>query len=167
MSATLEYELDQADLEAFFTHHASHAPYILSRNRRMRWIWGVLFALLALAYASWSPGVSVAFAIIGVALLVFYGRLNRWWYIRHNLRINAGPDGPCLGAMRLELAGGQLLIEAPEGSSKLELSSIRRIDESDTHFFVYMGPVSAIIVPKLGGQAEAFVQSVRTAQAAA
>jgi hypothetical protein len=130
----------------------------------MRWIWGGLFALLASAYGSWSLAGTIMFVMIAVIFLLFYARVNRWWYIRHNLRINSGPDGPRFGATKLELAGGQLLVEAPEGSSKLDLSAIRRIDECDTHFFIYTGPVSAIIVPKLGSQAEVFIRSVRSAK---
>jgi hypothetical protein len=167
VSTTLEYELGQADMGAFFAHHASHAPYIVARNRRMRWIWAGLFALLALAYFSWSPGGGLAFLALAIVFLLFYGRLNRWWYVRHNRRLNTGPDGPRLGTTKLELAGGHLLVEAPEGSSKLDLSAIRRIDESDSHYFIYLGPVSAIVVPKAGGQAESFVKALRGAEAAA
>jgi hypothetical protein len=167
MSVTLEYELGQADLEAFFEHHASHAPYIAARNRRMRWVWAGIFTLLALAYSTWSPGGSVAFLGLAVAFLLFYGRLNRWWYVRHNRRVNAGPDGPRLGQTKLELAGGQLLVEAPEGSSRLDLAAVRRIDESDSHYFIYLGPVSAVIVPKAVGTADAFVRALRSGEAAA
>jgi hypothetical protein len=170
LNSTLEYELGHSDLEAFFTHHAHHAPYIVKRNRRMRWIWAAVFTLTAAAYAPVSPAGALVFAVIAVTFLAVYGRLNRWWYIRHNRRLNAGPDGPRLGHIRLERASGQLLVEAPEVSSRLELSAIRRIDESDSHYFIYMGPVSAIIVPKSGtrgGSPAAFVQSIREAQAAA
>lgn len=167
MSTTLEYKLGHADMEAFFEHHASCAPYIVARNRRMRWIWGGLFALLALAYSSWSPGGAFAFLVLAIVFLLFYGRLNRWWYVRHNRRLNTGPDGPRFGITRLELSGGHLLVEAPEGSSKLELSAIRRIDESDSHYFLYLGPVSAVVVPKADGRAESFVRALRNAVAAA
>jgi hypothetical protein len=163
MSATLKYELGQADMEAFFAHHASHAPYILARNRRMRWVWGGLFALLALAYFSQSLGGGLTFLALAIVFLLFYGRLNRWWYIRHNRRLNTGPDGPRLGTTKLELAGGHLLVEAPEGSSKLKLSAIRRIDESNSHYFIYLGPVSAVVVPKAGDQAENFINALRGA----
>ncbi len=82
--------------------------------------------------------------------LAFYGCLNRWWYVRHNRRLNAGPDGPLLGLTKLELSAGQLHVAAPEGSLTLDLSAIRRIEESESHYFIYLGPVSGIIVPKSG-----------------
>jgi hypothetical protein len=167
MDAHLEYELDQGDLEAFFEHHATHAPYIRARNRRMRWIWGGVFALLALAYASRWPAAGLAMLVIGAVFLGFYGSLNRWWYVRHNRRINAGPDAHRPGATRLGIAEGRLHIEAPDGSSQLEMTAIRRIEESGAHFFVYTGPASAVIVPRLDGRAEEFVQALREARSAA
>jgi hypothetical protein len=65
------------------------------------------------------------------------------------------------------MAGFEVLTEeAPEGSSKLELSAIRRIDESNSHYFIYLGPVSAVVVPKAGDQAENFINALRGAEAA-
>jgi hypothetical protein len=162
----IDYELGQSDLAAFIAHHAEHAPCIVKRNRRMRWIWAGVFALTTLASAPSSPTGAFAFATVAVVFLVFYARFNRWWYVRHNRRLNAGPDGPRLGHTKLELRSGEIAIEAPEGSSKLSLSAIRRIEESDSHYFIYLGPVSAIILPKSGthgDQPRALVQSIRDA----
>jgi hypothetical protein len=46
MSSTIEYTLTREDLEAFFAYHAEHAPYVVERNRRRRWIWAGIFAVL-------------------------------------------------------------------------------------------------------------------------
>jgi len=165
MAPTFQYELGPADMEAFFVHHAAQAPYLAARNRRMRWIWGVAFALLALVYASRSPHTSIALLAFALAYLPFYGRLNRWWYIRHQRRLFAGPDAPRLGAMTLELADGQLLVAEPEGSARLELSAIKRIDESASHYFLYVGPAAAIVVPRRPDGADGFVQALREAGA--
>jgi hypothetical protein len=167
MNATLEYDLGPGDLEAFFIHHATRAPYITSRNRRMRLLWGGLGALVAVAYARMSVWWGIAFTVLLVTFLALYGPLNRWWYVRQNLRLNAGPDGPRLGAMRVRLdSPGQLLVEGPEGSSRLALSAVRRIEESASHFFIYTGPAAAIIVPKQAGRALAFMEALRVARAA-
>jgi hypothetical protein len=69
--------------------------------------------------------------------------------------------------VKIELAGSQLLVAAPEASSRIELSAIRRIGESDTHYFIYIGPVAAIVVPKARAGSQEFVSSLRTAMAAA
>jgi len=170
MDTTIEYELDRSDLEAFFAHTAEHTPYFVKRNRRMRWFWGAAFGVIALLYARSSPAFSVVLASFAVLFLAFYGRLNRWWFVRHNRRLNAGPDGPRLGHTKLELCPGELAVETPEGSARLALSAIRRIDESDSHYFIYMGPVSALVVPKStdrGDPIGTFIRSVREAQGAA
>ena len=165
-SMTLDYELEASDLEAFFAHHAKNAPYLVSRNRRMRWIWAGLFALLAIViYETRSRAEGVSLGILAAIYLLFYGRLNRWWYVRHNRRLNSGPDGPRLGPVKLELEGGKLVITAPEASSQIELSAIRRIDESDAHYFIYLGPASAGIVPKRSRGAQEFVRELRSATA--
>lgn len=170
MDSTIEYELDRSDLEAFFAHTAGHTPYLVKRDRRMRWIWAAVFGAIALLYARLSPAFALVFAGLAVIFLAFYPRLNRWRFVRHNRRLNAGPDGPRLGHTKLELCPGELAVETPEGSARLALSAIRRIDESESHFFIYMGPISAVILPKSaaqGGAAGAFVQSIRNAQSAA
>ncbi|WKZ79758.1 MAG: hypothetical protein QY327_10470 [Fimbriimonadaceae bacterium] len=161
MSATLEYELGQADMEAFYAHHATHAPYIVAHNRRMQWIWGSVFALLALVYFSKSLAGGFAFLSIAIAFVLLYGRLNRLWYISHNRRLNSGPDGPRYGTTNLKLADGYLLVEAPVGSAQFELSAIRRIDESNSHHFLYLGPASALVVAKALNQTESFINTLR------
>lgn len=133
----------------------------------MRWVWFGTFALLALVISFESISGSVVFLGLSVISLVFYVRVNRWWYVRHNRRINAGPDGPRVGVTKLELADRHLLIDAPEVSANLELSAIRRIDESHSHYFIYLGPISAGIIPKVAYDAESFVQALRDAVAAA
>ncbi len=166
MGPTLHYELRREDLEAFFRHHATHAPYIVTRNRRWRWVWTVLLGLLGLVYWRLTPVGGFLFLALAVLAFLFYARLNAWWYVRHNRRVNLGADGPRLGAVQLELAGGRLRAEFPEGASELDLSAIRRIDESVSHYFIYLGPVTAAIVPK-SPEAEAFLEAVRAASAAA
>ncbi len=162
---TLEYELGQRDFEAFIVHHAAHAPYIVKSNRRMLWVWGGLFALVTLVMAQRSPAGGVAFATINIISLSFYGRLNRWWYVRRNLQMFAGPDGPRFGATRLELGPDRLHVDVPGGRSEIELSAIHRIDESESHFFLYLDPVAAIIVPKSGDGVDGFVQALRSEMA--
>ena len=167
MSVAIQYQLDSKDMEAFFRHHASHAPYIVARNQRMRWIWSGLFALMALLYFLSSLKGGLAFLALAVVYLLFYGRLNRWWYVRHNRRIHSGPDGPRLGPVKLELVGEHLLVEGAEGSSRLQLSAIRRVDESESHYFIYLGPVAAVVLPKSAAGVEAFLEELRSARGAA
>ena len=170
MNSAIEYELDRSDLEAFFAHAAEHTPYLAKRTRRMRWIWFSVFGVMALLYVRSSVTAALVWAGLAVLFLAFYGRLSRWMFVRHNRRVNAGPDGPRLGHTKLELGPGELVAETSEGSARLALSAIRRIEESDSHYFIYFGPIAAIVVPKSatrGCPPDAFVQSIREAQSAA
>lgn len=146
----VEYDLDASDLRAFFVHHARHAPHIVKRNRRMWWVWASILAVLVFIYGQVSLLFAAVSACAGAALLAVYGPLTRWFYVRHNCRLNAGPDGFRLGRMTLELDGDRLLVDGADGSSRLELSAIQRIEEGPSHYFLYLGPAAAIIVRKHG-----------------
>jgi len=162
----LEYTLNHGDLDAFFAHHADHAPYIRARNRRMRWLWVGLFGLFAILLYESSKTMSLACGALAVAYLLFYVPLNRWWYVRHNHRLNAGQESLATGRVRLSLQGSQLLVDGESASSTFQLSALQRIESSATHYFLYTGPAMALIIPKVGGEAEALVRSIRDAKAA-
>jgi len=163
----LEFTLKDDDLDAFFVHHVSNAPHLVSRNRRRRWIWFGIFALLAvLLYPSSSPAALV-FSIAAMAYLLFYEPLNRWWYIRHNRRINSGQPNLARGHVRVALSGDQLHVEGEHASTVFALTAILRIEESTTHYFLYTGPSMAIIIPKLRSNTETLIQSIRDAKAVA
>lgn len=119
--------------------------------------------MLVVALGLWveSPVFGLGFLGVAAAFIVLYGPLNAWWYVRYNRQLNASQDAQVVGRTRLELENGQLSIEAVEGSSTMKTSAIRRIDESDSHFFIYFGPSIAQIVPKSVVQSEQFVQCLR------
>ena len=163
----LEFTLRDDDLDAFFAHHAVHAPHISARNRRMRWIWFGIFAVLAvLSYRTSSPAALV-FGVSSIAYLLFYIPLNQWWYRRHNHRVNSGQRSQATGRVKVTLKGDQLHVEGEHASSVVALAAILRIEESTTHYFLYTGPSMAIIIPKLGSDAATLIQSIRRAQAVA
>ena len=164
---TLNYELTSEDLEAFFQHHARHAPYITKRNTRMRWLWAACLALLSVGFVERSPARAAGILALAAVFAALYPSLNTWWYVRHNRKLNAGPDAPVLGAVTLLLDGEHLVAEAPEGSSTLELSAVRRIEESSEYFYIYTSPIAALIVPKRYAEAAAFVASLQASRAAA
>jgi hypothetical protein len=167
VSAPLQFELAPRDLEAFASHHATEAPHLVRRIRRMRLVWAVIFGVIAWEYAKTSVPGALGFLVIGGAYLAAYGPLNRFLYVRQNRNLNTGPDAPRLGPVTLRLERGRLRVDAREGSSTLQPSAIRRVTESRTHYFLYVGPTSAIIVPKTGvtgGDPAAFVRAVREAK---
>ncbi|MAE62144.1 MAG: hypothetical protein CMJ49_12410 [Planctomycetaceae bacterium] len=166
MTVALDYQLTAADLDAFAVHHAAHAPHLRRHNQRMRWVYAIVFGLIAVGYAQFATTGAVIFAVIAVIYLIFYARFNRWWVVRHSRRANAGPDGPTLGPIQLRLTDDQLLIDEPEGNARLAVTAIRRFDESDTHHFIYLGPSAALIVPKAVDGAADFIQALRDGVAA-
>ena len=116
MSKTLQYDLNQQDMEAFYAHHVAHAPYLVARYRRLRWTSSGIFVLIALAYLPLRSSGTAVFLVLAVVYFVFFYRIHHWSYVRYYRRVNAGPDGPRLGAVKLELTDHDLLVESPEAS---------------------------------------------------
>jgi hypothetical protein len=166
VTSPLHFEITPRDLEAFASHHAAEAPHLVGRIRRMRLVWAGVFGLIAWEYSKTSVSGALGFLVVGAAYLAAYGPLNRFLYVRQNRNLNNGPDAPRLGPVTLRFEAGRLEVEATQGSSTLQPSAIRRVTESPTHYFLYLGPTSAIIVPKTGvtgGDPGAFVRAVRVA----
>ena len=136
ISKTLQYELNQQGMEAFYAHHVAHAPYLVARYRRLRWTSSGIFVLIALAYLPLRSSGTAVFLVLAVVYFVFFYRIHHWSYVRYYRRVNAGPDGPRLGAVKLELRDHDLLVESPEASSRINLSAVRRIDESDSRYYL-------------------------------
>jgi hypothetical protein len=148
---TLDYDLTRADLDAFATHQAAIAPHLVARIRRMRLVWAVVFTVIVWEYAKISPAGALGFAAVGLAYLAAYGPLNRFLYARQNRRLNRDPEAPRAGHVSLEL------------TTSLRSGAIRRVDRSPAHHFVYIGPTSAIIIPRSGavrGDPDAFVDGI-------
>lgn len=167
---TLEYELTRADLDAFATHHAAHAPDLAQRIRRMRFVWAVVFAVIAVEYGRISPVGAVGFGALGVAYIALYGRLNRFLYVQQSRGLKRGPEVPGVGPVTLTLMSGALLVDGRAGQARVALSRIRRVEESPSHYFVYVGPTAGLVVPRAGvatGDPEAFVRALRAALPAA
>jgi hypothetical protein len=163
---TLEYQLEQADLEAFAAHHVAHAASLARRIRRMRIVWTVVFVVIVVEYARTSPAGAFAFAAVAIAYLALYGPLNRFLAGRQTHGLNRRPPTPRSGGVRLTLQGGALAVEAAEGTGRFVPRDVGQIDETPSHYYLHVGPSSAIIIPRSGlatGDPDAFVRALRAA----
>jgi hypothetical protein len=132
----------------------------------MRWIWAGVLGLIVAAYALVNTSGALFMAVVAVVYLALYAPLNRWWYVRHNIRINK--DGaPGLGSVKLSFDGDELKVEGEDMSTNMKPSAIQRIDTCPSHHFLYIGPVSAIVIPRYAMEVDTLVQAVRGAQAVA
>jgi hypothetical protein len=167
VSSVIEFEVRQEDLEAFFCHHARHAPYLIKEERRTRWFSASAIALVGLLLLKLDLAIAIAIFVGAFIYFVFYPFLGRRWYVRHNLRASSSGRGQEMGAVKLTLENDSILAEAKDSSSKYKLSAIHGIEESKSHYFVYVGPAMALVVPKNCNNSEAFIQEIRGANAAA
>jgi len=162
--SSLEYELTGADVDAFATYHVGHDAHLAKRITRMRWVWAVVFAVIGFEYARTSKLGGLAFAGIAIAYLAIYGPMNRYLFRRQmGGGMHRGP-APGIGRVTLRLTSDGLVVDGSNGTTRLEASAIRRIEAAPAYYFLYVGPLAAIIVPRTGvsrGDPDAFVRALQ------
>ena len=166
VTPALRFDLTKSDLDALASHHADESPHLRNRIRRMRLLWAGIFGLIAWEYSKTSVPGALAFLALGAAYVAGYGPLNRFLYVRQSRNLNAAPETPRLGPVTLRFEQGRLRVESSEGAATVQPQAIRRIAETPAHWFLYVGPTAAVIVPKMGvegGDPAALVAAVREA----
>ena len=158
MTPVVEYVLGPADDRAFFAHHARHAPHRLAAERRVLIAGSALLAPLVLAVHWLAPLLALPVFVAATALLALWRPLSRWSFVLCSVRESAAQHG----LVRLELAGDDLVLPGRDGPFAIPVAHVLRIDESATHWFVYLEPTSAIVLPRSAPGA-AFVRALGAA----
>lgn len=139
------------DIVAFNLHHLKH-----SRQGRRSIVTGILICIvLALAlrgYANATVGHTIGIVALAINILVLsamYVALLLWMTARQ-VRRNYSDDKPnaSTGRHELTLKDDELVEISETGSRSARYDSIRNIDETEQHVFVYLGPLEAHIIPK-------------------
>ncbi len=104
---------------------------------------------------------------MAIIVVVSYVPFARWWYVLHNRRVNRTAANTSLGFKRLFLENRQLTLQGLETTTTLKPSAIQRVEESVTHYFIYIGPMQAIVVPKYSEQVSSFMEALLEFRAAA
>jgi len=130
----------------------------------MRVVWAVVFAIIGIDYARTSGLGALGFTAVAIAYLVLYGPINRYIYLRQTRGVRQR-HAPGVGRVVLGLSANALTVDGSNGTVRLEYAAVRRIEESPTHYFLYVGPAAAIVVPRdrvAKGDPEAFVHALRS-----
>ncbi len=171
----LQAQLDIDDYLALDTHVWSRPR---PRAVRVRIAWGLVAAwcVFTLAFV-WSKGAIAApaslprylappplagglFAAAGLALLLRLRPVVARWNYRAALR---GPGSDFLAPLTYEATARSVSVRSPHGM--LERGTLVSIEETPAHLFLFMGPNSAIILPRRGQPAEALDAFRAAAQA--
>jgi hypothetical protein len=160
---TIEYETTDEDTVVFQLHHCLTTP----ASRRTLQAWRLMSTYVGAA-AAFTLGVSasqrllvglVALLAVGAVIWAAWPGIWRRWARKAILRVVGG--GTERHRMTIEPAG---LREQTEKNDSLNMwSGVQRINDTDTHVFVYVGPALAFIIPKRGQarEVEEFVCEIR------
>lgn len=142
------YEFEMDDMVAFGDHHTAHDPYFVSEVQKKRWISVILFAGLAFIGYERTPKLSVTMGMLGLAFFLFYASLIRWLYRRQNRRLLQLYDPAYFSRGELILENHQLRKKSAAGESILKITTLNRVEETPSYYFIYAGPIHVIVVPK-------------------
>jgi YcxB-like protein len=162
----IEYRVEDGDIVAFLDHHSEHSAAAREIRRRQTYGYAILITILVLVL--WFFG-GMALAI---AILVLGPVWVAWWPARARrlARKQAAalyPEGPNPmfdGPHVLRLDEGGLVSIAPGAESRMPLTNIQRVVETEDHLFVYVGSIQAFVVPRhrvARGDVRAFAEQLR------
>ena len=146
----LEYRFEKGDLVSFLDYHCQHSEALREIRRGQMYGYAILFAAFALVY--WFFGETA----LGIAFLVLGPAWAAWWPARarrlareqaatfYAQGSNALPEG--LYALKLD--DEALFLRSPESAARIPLASVKRIVDVPDYFYIYVGPIQALIIPR-------------------
>lgn len=161
---TIEYEMTQEDHLALILHSLEQGP----AQRFMvglRWI--VILTLIGLAlwvgFEVNAPGVVAPFGVVPAVLIWRFGPRYERWAMASTIRRKAKKDGlGHTGRMQLTLVEEGLRSESAISNGMTLWPAFDRIEETDTHAFIFVAPRIALVIPKrIGDDATAFLARFR------
>lgn len=163
----IEYNISIADVETFSLYSLMRSP-LAKRNLRAGQI-SFAFMMLVMFSFMTVPTLGAEGLVVPMLLAVAAAVLHPVFYaysIRAMVRRNysVGKNRTVLGRHRLKLLESELREESEASSHSIRYDAIERVDESDSHVFIYVTVVSAHVLPKnavSSGEVASFVASLR------
>jgi hypothetical protein len=147
-----EYSLTTKDYVAFNAHAARVSEPLKTQVGRMRALCTVIgplamFVAVGVLFHDWIGG---AVAAVPAAIVIWFGypRVNRWVTDRTLQRLAAHDGLGLTGTARLVIDDTGLHEELAGMTTSIGWNNVNRIDETAEHAFVFVTPVSGLIVPK-------------------
>lgn len=148
----INYELTETDYLDFNLHHAKSSPTIQHSILVQRLLGPVVF-LIAPFFAAKKSGLPlwywfILFGIVSVVWFVFYPKYLNRDISRKTLKIiKEGENENILGKKTIVLTSDDIIETGLSSDEKVKLSSIKKIEETEKHIFIYISSMSAFIVP--------------------
>ena len=142
---TINCNLTESDYRAF-------RRYVMFRYRKVHWYYGViLISLLALVWFSNEPGTQVPKKIAGlVGVLVVWLIFIALFAVGSKLltRFTGGRFRGSLGPHVFEIGEDRFVESNSEGRKETTLAGLKRVAETDSHFFVLSKAGAGYVIPK-------------------
>jgi len=144
----LSFSLERADLEAFSTHRSKTTQ---QRFYRVMW-WWFLILLLVLTVVDALKGRVVRFGVWAclVLLWLLFGHRSFAWLQLFLLRksLEHSDLSSLIGDQHLSIEDNCLRCRSQGGETLIKWSSIKRVEQTDAHAFIYVNDISALIIPR-------------------
>ena len=142
---TINCDLNESDYKAF-------RRFVLFRYRKMHWLISVvLVSLLALDWFSYKPNTPTAEKVAGiVGLLVVWAIIMLGFMITWKLlaRFTGGRFRGSVGPHVFDISEEAFSESNSQRRQEVHLEGLRRVAETDSHFFVLTNTGTGYVIPK-------------------
>lgn len=145
-----EYTLSEEDFLAFQLFNVSTTGNLKKRKRRTQILLPISFLALAAAfYFDSNTAMSIYFVGCAVVFALFYGKYMHWRYKQHYIKQVKRYYSNLFGmSIQIQLQDDALLSQDKTSESKVNLSEITVVNETDKHFFLRISNANSLIIPK-------------------
>ena len=169
----IEFTISEDDIVALSEYRAQTSPYLARQRRELSYhapFWVAALGLLAAFFLhSWIPlavGVAAG-AVWAISLPAFLTRTRR----ESVRRILAeGENRALFGKSIAEVTPDGLRLETDGSTAQVAWSAIERVEETDSHCFIFTSAVSALVIPKeavVSGDLGVFIRELSSHRSAA
>jgi len=145
-----KYKIEENDFLDFHIFTASKSKRIRKKKNKSWLLLTISSAVVAIYfYLNYNTPLAVYFGLVAVVCGLFYPKYFRWRYKRHYKTQIAENYSKRFGQIEtLEITENQILSKDKTGESKVNLSEIEKVDETNSHFFLKISAGMSLIIPK-------------------
>lgn len=148
----VQYELTKEDYISFNMHHLNNSKTGKQALLKQRFIVPMVYIFIPFILAR-ITSISLLFWLLPFLILIvlwiaFYPRYFRS-YTRKNIikMLDEGKNEAMFGTVSLELKELGMVEDSKLGESKINWSSVEKIDETKDYIYIYISSINAIVIP--------------------
>lgn len=148
----IEFEFEMNDWMEFQKNYLKNSKQFRQTTIIVAAMVPVIFSLIIiieLLKGTFNPFGVIIFGVVSILWVAFYPkRLKKRTLAKTKKMIEEGDNTGILGMHKLTLNDEEIIHIEPESEQKIKWKGIKKLEESDTHYFLYNTAISAIIIPK-------------------